>query len=263
LILSLVIHGVVLVIALACSTGKLVKNQEKITVLLSGDDQQGWAVAHGTAGGADTGAHPQYSQEGHRFDEYKRGASLVSPEPLSGPPVKPVLGQEQPKEKTVSAVETYDSPHDDGATARSLIVVSSTGERPSEVESKGDGRVGGGTEGETAGGAGSWLSTDQGFGKGTGDGQSGYLKEQFVYIRDLILKKLTYPLLARERGWEGVVLVFFVIRENGTVEKIRVMKSSGHEVLDEHAIRTVRSVQPFPKPLVKARLIIPIVFSLR
>ena len=77
------------------------------------------------------------------------------------------------------------------------------------------------------------------------------------------MKKLIYPPLARQRGWEGVVLVFFVIRENGTVEKIRVMKSSGHEVLDEHAIRTVRSVQPFPRPPSKAQLIIPIVFSLR
>ena len=203
LILALVIHGAVLAIALTCSTGKLVKNQEVITVFLLGDNQHGLAVAHGRAGGTDTGANPQHAQGGQRFDEYKRVAGLVSPELLSGPSVKPVSVQEQPKEKTVSAVETHDPPDDTGATTRSLIVVSSTGERPSEVDKKGDGRVGGGTEGETAGGTGSRLGTDPGFGKGTGDGQSGYMKEQFAYIRDLIHKKLIYPPLARERGWGG------------------------------------------------------------
>jgi protein TonB len=270
LMLSFVIHAAIIAVVLICSTGKPAKEQEVITIVLSDGNQQGGAVAHGRGGDTHIGDHLRHSQGGQRLDGYKRDAALASPEPLPQPPVRPASVDEQPREKTVSATETHDPPHEAGAPTRSLIIASSAGERPSEGYGKGGGGAAGGTggdpsgaEGWPAGGDGSRPGTGTGFGKETGDGQSGYMKEQFVYIRDLILKKLTYPPLARQRGWEGVVLLFFVIRENGTVEQIRVMKSSGHEVLDEHAIRTVKSVQPFPQPPVRAQLILPIAFSLR
>jgi len=89
-----------------------------------------------------------------------------------------------------------------------------------------------------------------------------YLKEHFRYIRDLIMKNLTYPLLARKMGWKGQVTVSFIICEKGTVERIRIIKSSGHKILDENVESTIREVQPFPKPPVRAEIIIPVVYRL-
>jgi protein TonB len=270
LILSLAIHGAILAILLIYSTGKPAEEQKVITIFLSGDLQQSSAVAHGRADGTDIGAHQRHSQGGQRFEEYKTGVGPASRKPLVQTAREAVSVDEQPREKMISAAEAHDPPREAGAAARSLTIASSTAERSSEVDGKSDGGAKGVTGGDpsgtgdwTADGAGSRTGTGTGLGKATGDAQSGYMKEQFVYIRDLVLKKLTYPPLARERGWEGVVLLFFVIRENGTVEQIRVMKSSGHEVLDEQAMRTVRSVQPFPRPPVKAQLIIPIAFRLQ
>jgi periplasmic protein TonB len=270
LIFSLVIHGAVLAVALTCSTGKLVKDQEVITIFLAGDSQHGGTVAHGKAGDTDIRNRLRHSQRGERFDESKRVIGRVSAESLARSPTESLSMHKQPLEKVVSVAKPYNPAHEAGAAARSLIVPPSAGESPSGVDGNGDGRAGGGTSGDlggtgdgTARGAGSRPVTEMGFGKRTDEGQSGYMKEQFVYIRDLIVKKLTYPPLARERGWEGVVLLCFVVRENGTVEQIRVMKSSGHQVLDEYAIRTVRLVQPLPRPPVNVQLIIPIVFGLK
>ena len=58
------------------------------------------------------------------------------------------------------------------------------------------------------------------------------------------------------------MVVAFVIRENGTVEKTRVVSSSGFDILDANALKTIMDVQPFPRPPVKAELVIPIVYKL-
>ena len=49
-----------------------------------------------------------------------------------------------------------------------------------------------------------------------------------------------YPLLARRRNYEGTVLLDVLVRRDGTVGSIRLARSSGHETLDQSAIRGVR-----------------------
>lgn len=88
-----------------------------------------------------------------------------------------------------------------------------------------------------------------------------YLGEHFVYIRDLIMKNLAYPLVARRMGWSGKVLVSFVVREDGSVEEPKVVESSGFGVLDKNAVETIRRVAPFPRPPVRAELVVPIVYK--
>jgi len=132
----------------------------------------------------------------------------------------------------------------------------------------GEGGQGGGFGTASSPGAGGGVGS--GYGRGFGSGRGGadsslkmqYLKEHFAYIRDLITKNLSYPHMARKMGWRGRVVVAFIIRENGTVENTRVIKSSGYEVLDSNTLRTITEVQPFPKPPVKAELVIPIVYKL-
>ena len=88
------------------------------------------------------------------------------------------------------------------------------------------------------------------------------MASHFSYIRDQILKNLTYPPIAQKMGWKGKVTVSFVIREDGSAENIRVVESSGYEILDAHAVKTIRNSQPFPKPPVKAELVIPITYRI-
>jgi protein TonB len=89
-----------------------------------------------------------------------------------------------------------------------------------------------------------------------------YLKEHFVYIRDLITKQLIYPPMARKMRWSGKVIVAFIITEDGSVQNIRVVETSGFPILDMSATETVRNVAPFPKPPVRAEILVPINFKM-
>jgi len=118
--------------------------------------------------------------------------------------------------------------------------------------------------GPGSGGAGHGGGTGRGSGSGTGTAHMNtrYLREHFAYIRDAVMRHLVYPAVAKRNGWSGRVTVSFIIRENGLVEKARVIKSSGYDILDSNAIKTIMDVQPFPKPPVKAELVLPIVYKL-
>lgn len=49
-----------------------------------------------------------------------------------------------------------------------------------------------------------------------------------------------YPALARRRGYEGSVVLEFVIRTDGSCGEVRVVQSSGYGTLDEAAVSAVR-----------------------
>jgi protein TonB len=135
----------------------------------------------------------------------------------------------------------------------------------------GGGLGGGGGTGTGSYGAGSGFGGrgrgGMGGGSGSGSGnpddaRQRYLREHYRYIRDLIAKHLTYPSMAKKMGWTGDVTVSFVILETGCAEAIKVVKGSGHSVLDENVVDTVKDVQPFPRPPVPARIHIPIKYNL-
>ena len=89
-----------------------------------------------------------------------------------------------------------------------------------------------------------------------------YLSAQFLSIRDKIMRSLVYPLVARKMGWAGKVKVAFTVREDGNVEDLSVIESSGFSVLDKNAIETIRKCCPLPRPPVKVALIMPVVYRL-
>ena len=55
-----------------------------------------------------------------------------------------------------------------------------------------------------------------------------------------------YPLLARQRHWEGVVWLLVDVSEAGVVDHLRVEQSCGHQVLDRSAKRAVSRWRFFP-----------------
>ncbi|HOC38444.1 MAG TPA: energy transducer TonB [Thermodesulfobacteriota bacterium] len=115
------------------------------------------------------------------------------------------------------------------------------------------------------GGAG---SSGSGTGGGGGDGgdaispQSRYLAQHFAYIKDLIQQHLDYPRRAVQMGWEGKVVVSFVIQENGISKDVKIVESSGFSVLDDNVVRAIHAVEPFPRPPMKAEVQVPIMYRL-
>jgi protein TonB len=66
-------------------------------------------------------------------------------------------------------------------------------------------------------------------------------------VNQRIEKNKRYPRFARNRGIEGDVLLQFVVARDGKLMNVRVMDSSGHAILDQEALKTVRRAAPFPK----------------
>lgn len=89
-----------------------------------------------------------------------------------------------------------------------------------------------------------------------------YLKENFLYIKESVQSKIVYPRIARKMGWQGRVLISFVICKDGSVKDIRIVESSGFKALDNNAVKVIREVAPFPKPPVSAEIIIPVTYRL-
>jgi len=89
-----------------------------------------------------------------------------------------------------------------------------------------------------------------------------YMLEHFAYIRDLIRKNLRYPRAAVSMGLTGKAGVSFMVLENGEIDDLEVVRSSGARILDIDAIETVRRAAPFPPPHVVARIVIPVEYIL-
>ena len=56
---------------------------------------------------------------------------------------------------------------------------------------------------------------------------------------------LNYPDEAKRKGLYGNLLMHVAVRSDGSVERIRVVRSSGHKLLDDAAVRIVRMSAPF------------------
>jgi len=78
----------------------------------------------------------------------------------------------------------------------------------------------------------------------TADALSRYLSSVQAQIRT----NKRYPRLSRRRSEEGAVTVQFRLQENGAIQSgPRVSKSSGHPMLDDEAIRSVKVSAPYPR----------------
>ena len=56
-----------------------------------------------------------------------------------------------------------------------------------------------------------------------------------------------YPQAARQKNIRGRVLIRFSILSSGRVTAVRIIKSSGHKILDQAALRTIKRASPFPR----------------
>jgi len=117
------------------------------------------------------------------------------------------------------------------------------------------------------GGSGTPGSNQTGGNSGTGDSgeklAGKYRAEHFAYIKQIIEQNISYPKRAQRMGWSGRVVVSFDVLKNGHVQDIRIVKSSGYEILDSNLVETIRKAEPFPRPPVSVTLNMPITYQLR
>ena len=103
---------------------------------------------------------------------------------------------------------------------------------------------------------------------GEDEGGSEKIKEKFLLkklflISKIIQNNITYPYIARKMGWEGRVVVSFILTKEGKINFLTVEKSSGYDVLDKNAIKTIKKVSKyFPLPPHDVKISIPILYKL-
>lgn len=81
-----------------------------------------------------------------------------------------------------------------------------------------------------------------------------YLADHFLYIKKIIERNMTYPDRARRLGWTGRCIVDFIVLKNGQTKNIRILSSTGYNILDDNVLETIKRVEPFPKPPVAVRV---------
>lgn len=70
-----------------------------------------------------------------------------------------------------------------------------------------------------------------------------------AYGRNLagaVARHQRYPRLAQMRQWQGTALLQLELAADGQLQSVRVLSSSGHEVLDQQAVDMVRAAVPLP-----------------
>lgn len=79
-------------------------------------------------------------------------------------------------------------------------------------------------------------------GEGGEEGTSEILRQ----IRVKIERVKFYPFLAKRRGLEGTPKVEFQTEQDGSLKFVSLKETSGHEELDEAALKTIRQATPLP-----------------
>jgi protein TonB len=79
-------------------------------------------------------------------------------------------------------------------------------------------------------------------------------------LLEALQQAVRYPWAARRRGLEGTVVLSFRVSPEGVPVDVRVLRSSGHKMLDEAALRGLKRATPLPR--VSGLLRVPISFRL-
>lgn len=76
-------------------------------------------------------------------------------------------------------------------------------------------------------------------------------------------KKPYYPMIARRKKWEGIVMLKLYVDKNGKINEIILAKSSGYKILDESAVQSVKNWKLMNNYNKNIYIIVPIEFKLQ
>ncbi len=102
----------------------------------------------------------------------------------------------------------------------------------------------------------------------TEEERNGLWKDYTHAVRNRVARRKDYPTASRRKNQQGEVILSFRLSQDGKVLDLSLESSSGHESLDQAAMKAVRDASPYPvipRKLNKknALLKIPILFALR
>jgi protein TonB len=76
--------------------------------------------------------------------------------------------------------------------------------------------------------------------------------EAMLRYQDMVKQKIEscrrYPIWAKRQGLEGVCYLTFTLLSNGMIQDVKIIHSSGFDILDEEAVSTIKRASPF-KPI--------------
>jgi periplasmic protein TonB len=212
------------------------------------------------------------SQSAQQPAPFKKQKNLRKEASIKATPIQKERPITKPLETSVKAPLPEPQPQLTPFLSAQAIPISLPAKTQSEAEMptspSGTGVTEAGGRGMLASGYSGASGTGNPKGSGQGSGsiedrtQTRYLRAHFAYIRDKILRNISYPAIARRSGWQGRVILSFVITLDGSIKEAKVIQGSGFEVLDKNAVETVKNTAPFPKPPIEAQLVIPIIFRL-
>lgn len=244
--ISFLIHAVSIVLMLSASNLIAVRNKPIVI---------DFRIGNSASATDETSDRRQIATYGHTNLQDERENIHTEPAEVRQPQMPTAEIKKHIEEESHVAVPVEEKPIK--AAERVAGWASSAGNGQAQPTLPSDGEGGGFGKGDAAG---SGLPGKRG--DALENAKNLYLKEHFAYIRDTIMKNLSYPAAARKMGWEGKVVVSFIVCEDGFVKDIKVMESSGFPVLDNNAIEIIRKASPFPKPPGRAELVVPIVYKL-
>ncbi len=90
-----------------------------------------------------------------------------------------------------------------------------------------------------------------------------FLADKLSIISQIVQKNINYPYIARKMGWEGKVIISFILTKEGKIEDLWIEKTSGYEVLDKNALETIQKVSKyFPIPPLDVKIKLPVLYRL-
>lgn len=182
----------------------------------------------------------------HQVDE----ETIKKPIPLPMAPTSSLvtdLNLEKEDKNTIPELSSIDGPRTGpgGSASGGSVEGQGTGKEGSRWGGPGEGTGRGSSGWASSGkelGTGSGISGLKGSGTGkkgpgggSGDGRSGTSVPRYGEN-----PKPVYPLEARQKGYEGEVLLKIEVLQNGRVGEVQAEKSSGYEILDQSAIAAVK-----------------------
>jgi len=98
--------------------------------------------------------------------------------------------------------------------------------------------------------------------------QQGLLGRYAQQLSRLLASHQEYPRLAAQRGWEGEVRLRLKVARQGNLLSVQVDRSSGHDILDQHALQLVAlasGLPPLPEGLEGSEIlvIVPVNYRLK
>ena len=98
-------------------------------------------------------------------------------------------------------------------------------------------------------------------------GSTAQAKRDYGWLTEVLWNRIErlkrYPSLARLNQWEGKVVLRVVIKETGDLVDLRIAQSSGHDILDQDALETMKQAAPLnlKQPLGQPQIVVHIPIS--